>query len=238
MVETAGFSLKPIILGFVFLILGIIFLGVIGDNQVANVTLSGVVNETIAFTSTSSNVTNETIAAFSSGQASVVEKGLVTVTFFGNVTLSTAQANITVNNDVNFSRDGLITIGQEHFPGVGPYNITYEFITTTLGNTNNVDVVGLSFVGNTTIGTQITDIDLGTQVNFTKAGVISLSPTNFSGGDYNATYQYEGALYVVDKKSHPFLNLNTLFFAIALIAIAVMIAMEASGKLDFGFRKD
>ncbi len=148
------FTLKGIMTAFVVIILGVVFLGVIADNQVANTELSGATNESIT-------------------------------------------------------------------------------LTSGLGTTNNADITSLDFFGNATHNTVNGKFIRGISINFTKAtGAIS---ANTTGDVYNISYGYEGELYVVDTKSHAFLNLNALLFALVLIAAGIMAIKANSDDLSFGF---
>ena len=232
------FSLKPIIIGFVALLIGIVFVQVIADNQIANTTLSQAVNESITITGDTATIINETIT-MSSNNGNTLKRGIETVTFFGNVSNHTDLPGIDLGIDINFTRSGLIIVGNDAdgpFTGNGPYNISYTALENATGDTANADVISFSFFGNANISTHVNDIDIGTEINFTKPGVVTVDPANFSAGDYNGSYSYEGALYVTDKKSHAFLSLNTLFFAIMVIAIAIGIILKQSDGFNFGFK--
>ncbi len=117
------FSLKPIILFFVVIIMGVVFLGVIADNQVANTEISGVTNESITITS---------------GVGSTSNDDVVGISFFGNGTVGTPLATVTVGEHINFTKAGTIAIAQnlnltsggEDFNNSfadGSYNITYTY---------------------------------------------------------------------------------------------------------------
>lgn len=154
----AQFSLKPIITFFVVIILGIVFLSVIADNEIANTELSDVTNESIT-------------------------------------------------------------------------------IASGTGNTANADVVSLAFFGNATTSSDASSdvtLSLGANINFTKAGVITLNGT-FADGIYNASYGYEGDLYVVDTKSHFALKLVALFFVFVIVAFGIKAIAESSDNFNFGF---
>lgn len=231
-------SLKPVLMVFVVLVLGVVFAQVIADNQVANTELSSIFNETVTLTQSLSTNTNETIESFTNRQAKVTDNGITSILFFGNVSNNTNLASVTVGLSVNSTRSGEIIISGDKFPGPGPYNISYTHITEVTGSTGQDDVVQVNFFGNVTIGTQITGINSGDEINITKStGAISLSPANFSAGTYNTSYNYEGDLYVSDTKSHTFLKLNTLFFILVLLAVAIGGAMMNSKGFTFDFGK-
>ncbi len=234
------FNLKIIISAFVAIIIGVVLLGDIADKQVANITLNNRVNETLTITQTLTSIINETITSFSGGTARVANFGLVDVTFFGNKSFGTQTPGINLTLHVNFTRSGTIIISQTNFTGPGPYNISYQYISSATGSLDQDDVVTLSSFANASLGSTTAGINIGGtggQINFTKAGAISLSPGNFSAGSYNASYDYEGDLYVVDSKAYPFLKLIPLFFALVLLAIGIGATLQSVFGFDIGFGK-
>lgn len=155
-----NFSLKPILMFFIVIIMGVVFLQILADNQIENTELSNTFHEQIT-------------------------------------------------------------------------------ITSGAGQTNNDDVVSLQFFGNGSVNTDQSNIVLGEVVNFTKPGVITVSQNNgnFSNGNYNISYTYEGDLYVVDTKSHPLLNLMVIFFVFVIIAMGITALNGSSEGFTFGFKK-
>ncbi len=216
----ADFSLKQIMSVFVALILGIVLIQVIANHEVGNTELSGVTNESIAMSSGTANVViNETIAMVS--QVGVVGNcGLIDITFFGNNSNSTGLPNVNVSQHVNITGYREFIVSEAQFPADGDYNISYTFAART-GSTARDDLVSMSFFGNGTNNTFLSSVTIGTQVNFSKEGVITASSCHFSDGSYNTSYGYEGDLYVTDSKSRNLLTLNSLFFALVLFAVAV-----------------
>ena len=105
----ADFSLKPIILFFVAVIIGIVFLGVIADNQVANTELSG--------------VTNESISIGATGNGTTVNADVIGVSYFGNISDSTDLGSFVFGKSVNFTKTGLITVNTTDHT----YNISYSY---------------------------------------------------------------------------------------------------------------
>jgi len=104
-------------------------------------------------------------------------------------------------------------------------------ITDGVGATDEDDVVGLSFFGNNSNNTNDSTITVGTDVNFTRAGAITvtqnLTPlienqTIFANGIYDVSYTYEGNLFVADSTSQTLLNLVVLFFALFILLIAYL----------------
>ena len=233
----AQFSLKPVILFFVVVILGVVFLGEIADNEVANTELSGVTNESIAITLTTNTIVNETIT-ISSGSGTTGNKSVTSITFFGNATTSSdASSDVTVviNTNINFSKSGIITLNGTF--DNGDYNISYTYSTDATGNTVQDDVVSVSFFGNGTNSSHLSSVTIGTEINFTKPGVITVDTFVFDAGTYNISYEYEGDLYVVDTKSHFALKLVALFFVFVIVAFGIKAIAESSDNFNFGFGK-
>lgn len=212
---------------FIAIIVGVILIGVITDSIVSLGETNTITNESITITSSSTIITNETIASFTSGIGNVEHQGLLSASFFGNATFGTQNADIDIGEEINFTRGGEITISGGNFSGAGPYNITYVQENTITGDTTNEDVTSVAFFGNVTIGTQIAGIDVGTEVNFTKPGVITLNPTNFSSGVYNITYTHDGASFVANTTARTLLNLIPLFFALAILFIGFMMVRKS-----------
>ncbi len=232
----AEFSLKPIIMLFVVVIIGAIFLGEIADNQVENTELSGITNESIVMTATTNTIVNETIT-ITSGVGQTGNVSLRSVIFFGNGTNSTHLASVNLATHVNFSKSGEIVVSQHAFDSDSEYNISYTYTADVTGDTAQDDVVSISFFGNGTNSTHSSDITAGIHVNFTKPGVITVDSFPFDPGTYNISYGYEGDLYVVDTKAHPLLRLITIFFVLVIFAFAIQTIKGSSDDFNFGFGK-
>ncbi len=227
------FSLKPVIMFFVVVILGVVFLGEIADNQVENTELSGVVNESITMTATTNTIINETMA-ITSGIGTPGNLSIASVTFFGNATSSSHIDGITIGTQINFTKAG-ITVDSVNFSN-GNYNISYTYTKDLIGNAAQDDLRGISFFGNATNSTHLSSITAGTHVNFTKPGVITVDNHFFdSGSTYNISYSYEGELYVVDTKTHVFLKLLVVFFVLIIFAFGIQAIKESSDDFNFGF---
>lgn len=106
------FSLGMLIMFFVAVVIGVVLIQVLADRQVALTELSTTTNESIIMTSQSGEVTNVDL------------EGL---TFFGNATNNTNQASVTIGQEVNFSKNGSVTVSSLHFPADGNYNVSYSF---------------------------------------------------------------------------------------------------------------
>ena len=217
-------ALGKIVMGFVILLVGIIFLIVVADQITGNVELSAATNESITITNTVNTVTNGTIT-ISSGAGNTGNASITTLTFFGNATNSTDLASVSFSVEVNFTMAGSIIVASDKF-GDGDYNISYTFTTEGTGSTAQDDVVGLSFFGNATNNTNLASTTIGVHVNFTKPGVISVDTTKFAAGVYNGSYSYQGDLFVDDSASRPLLRLVILMFAIALVGLAIFLVKE------------
>lgn len=96
-------------------------------------------------------------------------------------------------------------------------------IASATGNLDQDDVITMTYFGNSS---NDSSDGLGTDINFTKAGVVTLGGT-YADGAYHAEYNFERDLYVVDSSSRSLINLNVLFFAIAIVLIAVGLGYKA-----------
>ena len=184
---------------------------------------------------TANIVFNETIAIVS--QVGVVSNcGMIDITFFGNNTNSTDLPDVNVIEHVNITGYREFIVSAAQFPADGDYNVSYTFAART-GSTAQDDLVSISFFGNGTNNTFLSSVAIGTQVNFTKPGVITASSCHFSNGNNNISYKYEGDLYVVDTKTHPLLKLIIVFFVLVIFAFGVQSMRDSSGNFSFGFNK-
>ena len=203
-------QLNTLIIGFILLIVGIILLTAVSDSINAATELTTATNESIAIANNNLTSTNEDIAILS-GSGVTANKDVGGLTFFGNTTLNTSSIFINFTTEVNFTQEGAISVVSNFSDGT--YNISY-FYNIANGTTVNDNVISVDFFGNTTINTSNSNINVGTQVNFTLAGVITVSGLNFSNDTYQITYDYQGDDYVVDSTSRTLLNLIPLFFVI------------------------
>ena len=221
-------ALNVIVGGFIALILGIILIGVVADSISTLDDIVNKVNESITVTVTDTTTVNQSVNLSGTNQFNV-SSPLYGITFFGNATNSTHNTGVNVGEEVNLTRDGLVTVaGGTVFPGSGPYNITY--LTKTLGaGTTSVteDVTSLDFFGNGSISTHVTGITAGTEVNLSSVGNLRVSTYNFSGGTYNVSYTHEGVNFVASKVARTLINLIIIFFALAVLAIGFMIARDS-----------
>ena len=230
--ELKGNTVGIFLTGFIVILIGIIFTSTIGDQTAANTELSNVVNESVTLTTSISTTINETVTS-SGGTAQLSGTGVLNITYFGNVTNSTDLAGIGVRDEINFTRSGrLIIAGGTVFPGAGPYNVTYTKDNNITGTTVNDDVVSIEFFGDANASTHHDTIVIGEQVNVTKStGVLTLASANFTNRAYNVSYTYEGDNYVVDGLSRTFLSLNTLWFALFVMAAALVLVLRAYPEL-------
>ncbi len=72
----------------------------------------------------------------------------------------------------------------------GEVVVTQETLTisSAAGQTANVDLISLDFFGNSTHNNS--NVILGTDLNWTREGVITVNTINFSDIDYNVSYTY------------------------------------------------
>jgi len=105
-------------------------------------------------------------------------------------------------------------------------------IASSSGTTLEDDLIGVSFFGNKTINTSNYATELNTMVNWTAAGLITVSPGNLSDETYEISYTYTGNNYVNDSKSRTILRLIPIFFVIGgVLLVGIGIALKA-GILD------
>lgn len=97
-----------------------------------------------------------------------------------------------------------------------------------MGEVVNNDLTAVSYFGNVSNNTRDDSaIVIGTDVNFTKAGVITVGQnitdddnlSIFSSGTYNISYTYEGTNYVTNSTARTLLGLIVIFFVIAIILV-------------------
>lgn len=214
-------QLGIIIGGFIAILLGIILVDVIADNIEASRSLSNIDNETITISSTDNTATNESILISTSGKGQTHNASVVGVTFFGNATNSTHLTDVVQGVEVNYTASGGIIVATDVFSN-GTYNISYTYSTAGTGELGQDDVTAISYFGNGNTSTAVSGLEIGDEVNVTKAtGVLSVSTLNFTDGDYNVSYTYEGSLYVASSTSRTLLGLIVIFFVIGIVAIAV-----------------
>lgn len=228
-------QMRMIVSGFITILLGVVLLGVVANNTFLNTNLNQKENETITISGTVTTYINETIN-ITSFTGITTRAPIVGVSFFGNATNATtnpaANSKPNISIDVNFTRDGVIRISGAHFDNSASstYNITYEVLSATAADVINEQVLAVSSFQNVSIGTQIVGITINDDINFTKAGRITVSPFNFSGGPYNITYSYGGDNYIEDSTARVFINLIPLFFAIGVVLAGI-------GMVYAGFRE-
>ena len=103
-------------------------------------------------------------------------------------------------------------------------NETVTF-TSGSGEVINNDVTVITFFGNGTDSTHSTAFVVEESVNVTKAtGVIAINQT--ATGNYNVTYECEGAEYVTNSTSRSLLPLVLIFFALAIVMIGYVIVVK------------
>ena len=108
-----NFSMRPILMLFVVLIIFISLLQILSNSQVGNTELSAKTNESITLQSATTGV----VASYPTSQ----------LLFFGNGTNNTISKGGTIGLDVNLSRNGSIAVSSFTYGGVGPYNVSYTY---------------------------------------------------------------------------------------------------------------
>ncbi|KKN76072.1 hypothetical protein LCGC14_0374620 [marine sediment metagenome] len=160
-----------------------------------------------------------------------VNRNLIAVTFFGNQTFNTTLDTINISSQVNFTAAGVIRVTPTLL-GDSLYNISYVHstnITGTTANTNNVGAV--TFFGNTTTNTSQSGVSVGTNVNVSTGGVVTISQGNFTVGNYEISYSFEGTEFVADSASRAILPLIPIFFALFVFLFGVVLVLQ-SGIAD------
>lgn len=122
--------------------------------------------------------------------------------------------------------------------------VSNESVTLTSGSgavlASRTPTAGMLFFGNMTNNTDQTGTPMiiGSTVNLSRNGTIVLSQTfAFSPvGPYNISYQFEGSQYVNNPIAKSFISLNTLFFAIAILFVGLIIALKVYPELLSSFK--
>ncbi len=200
---------------FVVILVGVVLSQAIGNDVKATEIIESVSNESISISSTATTTVNETITISALGMGSPLKTPITSITFFGNATNSTHLAKVRLGTEVNFTADE-IQVAPNHFDGSGPYNLTYTSTIDSVGTPANDDITSITSFSNATIGIEITGIDLSDEVNVTGSDrdQITVSGYNFSDGDYNISYNYEGSSYVANSTARTFIKLIPLFFVL------------------------
>lgn len=211
---------------FIAIIVGVIFVGVVADTIFLNTNLEDKVNESITITNTLNTITNESIT-LSSGIGTTGNSSVYRLTFFGNDTNNTDLASVALGTEVNVSVDGVIVVDTVQLEGDGPYNVSYVYAVDGTGSTSEDSLTSLSSFTNVTIGNEITGIELGDEINFTKGGTITVSTYNFTAGSYNISYGFQPDLYVQNGTARTLLKLIPLFFVLAIMAIGFLMVRKS-----------
>lgn len=227
MVETKQ-GLSIIVSGFIAIIVGVVFAGVIADNIYETRNINSIDNESVSISTTDLNIVNESIS-IASGLGQTGNVSVISVTYFGNVSNCTGgvSGNATIGIDVNWTLSGAVRVSQNIFAD-GTYNISYTYATLGTGEVSQDDVTSVSFFGDGNISTGWTDIEINDEINVTKAtGVLKVSTLNFTAGDYNVSYEYEPSLYVTNSTARTILSLVTLFFVLGVLGIGFIIVKKS-----------
>ena len=214
-----------ILTAFMTLLVGIILLSNVSNNLYAATTLSANTDEDITISTTTTTVTRETIN-ITSDTGNTTFTPVMSVTFFGNMTINTTDLGVNITLHVNWTQRGVITVQGVNFTD-GDYNISYTYISSGTGTTEQDDIVSVSYFGNRTMNTTISGMDIDDEVNWTEAGAITTNPWNFTAGNYNITYDYEDDEYVVNATARTLINMIEIFFAIAVMLVGFWYAYRA-----------
>ncbi len=182
-------------------------------------------NESIAITSTSNTVINETIA-ISSATGNTDNISVISVTFFGNGTNNTDSSTVSFSTDVNWSVEGEIRVNSVIFSD-GDYNISYVYTEDAVGNTANEDVTSTTYFGNRTTSTDSTGIALDSEVNVTRAGLVTVKSLNFSDASYDIVYEFEPSAFVESGTARTLIALIPVLAALAILLFVLgFVAMK------------
>jgi len=109
-------------------------------------------------------------------------------------------------------------------------NETLSFSSYT-ATTSNDGVYNIIFFGNTTYNTHSKTLTVGTDINYTESGTITINEENFTDSkDYNISYDYYGDNYVKDSTSRTLLPITIILFVVALFAYAAGMGIGFFGK--------
>ncbi len=219
-----------LLIGFITIIVSIVFLNAIANNIAQGSLLTVVTNESVTTSSVINSTVNETIT-ITSGSGAVANINLINLSFFGNGTNNTMQPTgiaPVLGAEVNFTKNGTIRVSQMIF-GDGSYNASYIFRTRVTAQMAEDDKTGLvlTFFGNATTNTNSAGISIGTDVNVSKTGLITATPYNFTTGTYNASATYKGDQYVDNATARTLNNITLIFLAIVILLTGVGMAMSA-----------
>ena len=120
-------------------------------------------------------------------------------------------------------------------------------VTSGLGTLSdpNDRVTGITFFGNGSANTFQSEVTIGTHVNFTRLGVLTVTQNvdinstsegnftlSFADGTYNVTYLYEDDLYIGDRTARALENLVPLFFAIFVLSLGVVMLVHSMRRME------
>ncbi len=222
-----------VIVGILFIVGLLIFANVSNStNNILDADTNTATNESITVTTKRTTVVNETIT-MASQEGTVSFAGISSVTFFGNVSNNTNLASVSLGVEVNFTRSGRIIIDAAEFPADGEYNVTYVYEANATGQTANADISQLIFFGAANRSTHTDGIDLNEEVNFTTAGVITLSALNFTADIYNISYDFttESAAQASTTVIQSTVLDSFQLGVIALIVLAAVVILAVLFKL-------
>lgn len=110
------------------------------------------------------------------------------------------------------------------------YTVANESVTISsgAGELTNDEVTDFTACRNSSM----TTISTGIQCNVTEStGAVSVLPANFTDGLAYIDYTYSSDTGVHDSGSRALLGLNTLFFAIGIIAVSLLLILKSFSKL-------
>jgi hypothetical protein len=124
----------------------------------------------------------------------------------------------------------LSSISNSTYENTHIYSVTNESITfANTSNTKSVfetKITDVTYFGNNTVDSSSS---LDTLINFTYGGVVRVDGKSISNqsATYNISYMYEPLNYVNSSTSRTLLNLLPFFYALGILAVALMYVFKS-----------
>ena len=216
---------KLLFTAFIVLIIGLAFIQTIGDDvELAKVGSITVLNETLTFTSVTTDISNESITLTAGNTTGT--------TAYDDLTILTALRNSTTSLsligqcNVTLTSGGLVCNRTDSTGSV--IYADYTYISTMTDTLAHDEIISLDAVRNASTGSN----DYVATCDFISlSGVVNCTNPHNSTG--YADYKYEPDTYVHSAPARTALTLTVLFFAFAILAIAIGFGWKSfkEGKL-------